>query len=61
MIDRQHGEILFECDGCVAVIETGAPEFDEAARIARRNEWRFRRVGSEWLHLCPACRDSDLR
>lgn len=57
MIDRQHGEIVFECDGCDETIETGEPEWNDAMAEFRRADWRSEKVGSEWTHLCPDCQE----
>lgn len=55
MIDRQYGEINFECDACDATIETGESEWADAMAQFRRADWRSEKVGDEWTHLCPAC------
>lgn len=55
MIDRQHGEIVFECDGCPETIETGESEWNDAMALFRRERWRAEKVGEEWTHLCPDC------
>lgn len=55
MIDRQHGEILFECDACPETIETGESEWNDAMRLFRNEGWRAEKVGEDWIHLCPKC------
>lgn len=55
MIDRQHGQIVFECDGCDETIETGEDEWNEAMAQFRSERWRAEKVGDEWTHLCPRC------
>ena len=55
MIDRQFGEITFECDACDETIETGEEEWNHAMRHFRSAGWRSEKVGAEWTHLCPAC------
>lgn len=55
MIDRQFGEITFECDACDATLETGEGEWAPAQAQFRRDGWRAEKVGDEWTHLCPAC------
>lgn len=57
MIDRQHGEIVFECDGCDETIETGESEWADARAEFRRNDWRAEKVGNDWTHLCPDCQE----
>jgi len=56
MIDRQYGEITYECDGCDETLETGETEFSDALAMFRRDGWKAEKVGTEWTHLCPACR-----
>jgi hypothetical protein len=55
MIDRQHGEVVFECDACDETLEPGAPEWGEAMDHFRHHGWRAEKVGDEWTHLCPGC------
>ena len=57
MIDRQYGEITYECDACDETLETGESEFSDALGMFRRNAWKAEKVGSEWTHLCPKCQD----
>jgi hypothetical protein len=56
MIDRQHNAIVFECDGCPDVLETGEVEFPDAMAEFRRDGWKAEKIGDEWIHLCPNCR-----
>lgn len=56
MIDRQHGEITYECDACDETLATGGSEFNDALAMFRRDGWRAEKVGDEWTHLCPKCR-----
>lgn len=57
MIDRQYGEITFECDACDETIETGESEWNDAMAHFRRLGWRSEKVGADWTHLCPKCQD----
>ena len=56
MIDRQHGKILIECDSCDVVFE-GDPgeEWGEVWPSAKREGWRTKKIGDEWVHGCPKC------
>jgi len=56
MIDRQGGRILIECDSCDEVFtgEEGA-EWPEVWAAARREGWRSKQIGREWVHGCPDC------
>lgn len=56
MIDRQHGEIVFECDACDETLETGESEWADAHSQFRRDGWKSEKVGDEWVHTCPNCR-----
>ena len=56
MIDRQQGGmIVVECDSCDAVLETKTRDFEEARSIMQTEEWKVRKIGSEWIHGCPTC------
>lgn len=55
MIDRQHGAIIFECDGCGAVLETEKSDFNEAMSAMREAEWKPEKAGAGWEHYCPGC------
>lgn len=55
MIDRQDGKILFECDQCDEVWDSGTSDFQEAWAAAKREGWRTRKIGTEWVHACPSC------
>lgn len=56
MIDRQHDVILFQCDGCAAVLDTETENFDTARNILRRKQWQPRKSGDDWQHFCPKCK-----
>jgi hypothetical protein len=55
MITRWAGDIAFECDRCGRELDTGTDEWIEALVELRSNEWKSRKVGEEWTHLCPDC------
>ena len=69
MLDRQKGNIVFECDGCDDVLDTGTSNFDAAVNLLNREEWRSKKTvrldapGSrpddkkdEWEHYCSRCK-----
>lgn len=58
MIDRQHDEIHFLCDGnkCHESLETGRDNWQEAMAYLKRKGWRVIKDGTEWLHLCKDCK-----
>lgn len=55
MIDYQGGAIVFECDSCDEVLESGQADFNSAWNLAKREGWRARKIGTEWVHECPGC------
>ena len=59
MLDRQHGNIVFECDGCGDTLETGTRNFDEAKAQLDSEGWKVRKIGADWIHGCPSCGVSD--
>lgn len=56
MIDRQHGKLVFECDCCPETFEGESVEFAEAWAAAKRDGWRSKKIGEEWVHSCGKCR-----
>ncbi len=56
MIDRQHGKIVIECDACDTVYEGGSDEWAPVWISAKREGWKTRQIGSEWVHTCPDCK-----
>ena len=55
MIDRQGGDIVFQCDSCDEVLETNQADFNSAWNMAKRDGWRAKKIGTEWVHECPNC------
>ncbi|CCE05822.1 hypothetical protein BRAS3843_1480053 [Bradyrhizobium sp. STM 3843] len=55
MIDRQAGQIIWQCDSCEDVLETGTPDFDDARAIMQRKQWKAQKIGRDWIHACPEC------
>jgi hypothetical protein len=53
--DIQNGQIVFECDSCDEVLETGAGPTDWTGAMAclRREGWGAHPVGNDWIHGCP--------
>lgn len=54
-MDRQHGKVVFECDSCDEVLETGVRDFQVAWAMASDEGWTSRKHGDVWLHGCPNC------
>lgn len=55
MIDRQHGQLIVECDSCGAVLDTRTSAFDETRAVMRQHDWKVRQIGRDWIHGCPSC------
>ena len=59
MLNRQHGTIFFECDGCGDILFTEQKTFDEARDVFTLEGWRSMADGETgkkiWLHYCPDC------
>ena len=58
MLDRQGGNIWFECDTCPETLDTGTSDFDSARNLLRREGWRTSKVGTEWVHACSNCSEA---
>lgn len=59
MLDRQHGDIIFECDRCMEVLETGTGNFDAALNFMKQQGWRSvpdPKEKGEWNHFCGGCK-----
>lgn len=56
MIDRQGGNLVFECDSCNETLESATSDFSSAWNQAKRDGWRAKKTGEEWTHECPTCR-----
>jgi hypothetical protein len=55
MIDRQYGKLVFECDACEATFEGDNDDFQADWAAAKREGWKTRQIGSDWVHTCPEC------
>lgn len=57
MIDRQHGKIIIECDSCGEIFEgRDDAEFAQVWSAAKRDGWRSRKIGNDYVHGCPNCK-----
>lgn len=56
-LTHDRGDIVFECDGCHAMLASNTSNFEAARNLLRRAGWKpvKRAASSEWLHLCPDC------
>ena len=59
MIDRQGGQLVFECDSCTEVLETGTDEWIEAYEQFRFAGWKSEKIVSQWVHRCPKCKGAN--
>ncbi len=57
MIDIQNGKIMIECDCCDEVFEGQNREWQTVWPIAKRDGWKSKKIGEEWVHECPRCAD----
>lgn len=55
MIDRQHGNLVFECDSCSETFEAESKDFNTAWSAAKAEGWTATKNGDFWLHGCPEC------
>lgn len=58
MMTRTHGHLVFECDACGEVLETGKTDFVEALGVLRAANWVSRKTGDDWDHRCDECADA---
>lgn len=56
MIDRQHGKLVFECDCCAETFEGESSELAEVWSAAKRDGWKSKKIGEEWVHACGKCK-----
>jgi hypothetical protein len=57
MIDRQGNRIVLECDSCEETFEGDEDaEWADVWAEAKREGWRSKKIGNEWVHGCGKCR-----
>ena len=61
MLDRQKGDICFECDGCAEILDTQTSNFDAALNRMRREGWKAMKTGEDWFHYCQRCKGKESR
>jgi hypothetical protein len=57
MMDKQHGDYIFECNICGSTLTTDQADFNVAITIMKRNGWNARKIGKDWVHGCDRCGD----
>ena len=55
MLDKQKGDIVFECDRCGEVFDSGASNFDAARGALKMEGWKARKIADVWCHYCRDC------
>jgi len=55
MLDKQRGKFIFECDVCGDTLDTETSNFNEARQTLENEEWKARKIGSDWVHSCSKC------
>lgn len=56
-IERQHGEIIFECDECGDTLDTFTKRFDDALAVLNDAGWMAVKVDDHYEHVCDKCSD----
>ena len=54
MIDKSYGKFYTTCDGCGEELDP-TDTFDEAKSQADAEGWETKRMGTDWVNLCPTC------
>lgn len=54
-VDRQKGNVVFECDACNETLETKTSNFSAAMNLLHHEGWKARREDGEWVHYCDKC------
>lgn len=56
-VQREYGEIIFECDECGALLDTHTKDWQESKSVLERDNWSYARDDdtNEWLHFCETC------
>ncbi len=57
MIEREDGDVVFECDGCGARCVTDHAVFTDALDQMKDRGWRVKKFGNVWAHFCERCKD----
>lgn len=59
MIRTVKGELIAECDECSEEQPGGTLEFREFINDLKGREWKIKKDGDNWVHLCPTCAEED--
>ena len=54
MIDYRYGKYIPVCDGCSEELEE-CYSFDDALKSIKAENWSTRKLGVDWINLCPDC------
>jgi ribosomal protein L37AE/L43A len=55
-VTRENDEVIWECDGCGALLHTYLTNFDAARTKLNNSEWSVRHMLGSWEHFCPKCK-----
>ena len=56
MIEREGGKLIWICDTCDEEEAFDKNEsFHECWDELKRQGWRTKKIGDEWVHGCPRC------
>jgi hypothetical protein len=56
MIDRQHNQIVIECDACENTFDGDSLDWEVVWPAAKREGWKARKIADEWMHFCSECK-----
>ena len=57
MIDYQKNRIFIECDLCDEIFEGEEnEELNKVWSLAKRDGWKSRKIGNDYVHGCPTCK-----
>lgn len=59
-IQRDRTYVTFECDSCGDQIATMENDFTDALIMLKSEGWAVRRVGTDWMHVCPDCQEAEI-
>lgn len=59
MLRRERGKIVFECDDCGEIMDSGTADFADALEELRKEGWRPVQREGVWEHMCSDCQSED--
>ena len=56
-VQRDHRQVIFECDACGDTYDAGTDDFTDAYAAAKDDGWiAFKNGEGEWEHRCEDCK-----